>query len=625
VTIGANDLTPNSSLALESLKSKIPFCAINSQPSLSDFYSDTVEAIYIKDKVFLPYVTAYIYRNNISKIYVDTETTGLDPYTSSLILIQIYAGYKIFLINTDLIGTDKTLCPYYDGLKLIMKSGKVLKIFHNGKFDIKFLNQHLLGHGTEYNMLFDTFLAEKLITAGLGIKGQGTLQFITEKYTGIKLDKTLQTSFQSGVDPTLEQLEYGILDVVVLETIYQIQKELLVEEDLIRTADLEFSIVPIIAQIELNGMLLDLGELKNLKRRLTAQLRAITRQLDDHVKALNSEYGKTLDMPNYNSPKQMIQILNDFGFNVSSSSSSALSQLRFPFPALIVNYRKISKLLNSFADPLPKFVNQETGRIHQSIFQIGTMTGRTSSSSPNLQQMPKQQRWRDLFIARPGHKLITADYSQIELRILAGYSQDPKLMDAFNHGIDLHTATASEVFHTPIDRVLPWQRDSAKVINFGIVYGMSPFGLADQLGIKIWKAKNFIDRYFQAYPKVYDTLEEMGSLAIERKHSSTLLGRKRYFPPGSHAKISRQGKNTPIQGTCGDILKLALHLLEKSLMPYHVFILNLVHDEAIVECSQDSIITVKEIVRSCMINAGKTFLPTVPVEVDMLVDDVWRK
>ncbi len=434
----ANELTHNLNPAPEHLTQKLPLCAINIQPSIIDFFNDTSEAIYIRDKSFLPHVAAYIHRNNFSKIYVDTETTGLDPYTSSLILVQIYAGDKIFLINTDLIGTDKILYPYYNWLRLLMKSDRVLKVFHNGKFDIKFLNHHLFGHGTSYKKLYDTYLGEKILTAGIGKRGEGTLQFITKKYVGVNLDKGLQTSFKSGSEPTLEQLEYGILDVIVLETIHQTQRKILIKENLTRTASLEFSIVPIIASIELNGMLIDLDKLENLTRRLTAQLKAIKRQMDSHIQALDSNYGKTLEMPCYNSPIQMIKILNEFGFEVKSSAAGVLRKIKQPFPQLLVNYRKISKLLNSFANALPKFLNQKTGRIHQSIHQIGTVTGRTSSSSPNLQQMPKKQDWRDLFIAHQGWKLITADYSQIELRILAEYSQDPKLLDAFHQGIDLH-------------------------------------------------------------------------------------------------------------------------------------------------------------------------------------------
>ncbi len=189
----------------------------------------------------------------------------------------------------------------------------------------------------------------------------------------------------------------------------------------------------------------------------------------------------------------------------------------------------------------------------------------------------------------------------------------------------LHASTAAQIFYTPIEKVSKWQRDAAKIINFGIVYGMSPFGLADQLGMKIWKAKNFIDRYFQVYPLVYDTLEQMGSIAIENNYSTTLLGRKRYFPPGSYAKISRQGKNSPIQGSCGDTLKLALQLLYERLKPFPALVINIVHDEILVEANENYLSIVKTILRTSMIDAGQCFLPSIPIEIDITIDQVWKK
>jgi DNA polymerase I-like protein with 3'-5' exonuclease and polymerase domains len=311
---------------------------------------------------------------------------------------------------------------------------------------------------------------------------------------GIELNKDLQNSFKSGVEPTLDQLQYCVLDVLVLETIHQIQREILIEENLIRTASLEFAIIPTIAQIELNGMTLDQMKLERLKAGLVSQFAEVESAMNEQVRKLNFECGKPQELPCYNSPLQMIKILNELGYEVKSSAAGVLSRLDHPFANNLMKYRKLSKLLNSFANSLPQFINPETGRVHQSIFQLGIVTGRTSSSSPNLQQMPKQQEWRDLFIARPGYKLITADYSQIELRILAEYSQDTKLLFAFRQGIDFHALTAAEIFWTPIKEVTKWQQDAAKAVNFGIVYGMSPYSLAEQLGVGIRKAKGFIDR-----------------------------------------------------------------------------------------------------------------------------------
>jgi len=261
--------------------------------------------------------------------------------------------------------------------------------------------------------------------------------------------------------------------------------------------------------------------------------------------------------------------------------------------------------------------------------QHGTATGRFTCQKPNLQQIPKEQGWRDLFVAPPGYKIITADYSQIELRILAEFSRDDTFLDAYRKGQDLHVRTAAKIFKIPAGQVEKNQRNIAKTINFGIVYGMSAKRLSEELNIDIDAAESFKNKYFRAYPQVDRTLQELGMKAVSGGYSETPLGRKRYFksPNSFYAQksIERKGRNTPIQSTCGDILKKAIYYLMNDLSPYDVQIINLVHDEIVFECRGDLVEKVKPIIQDNMIKAGQDFIKTVPVEVNIEVGNVWKK
>jgi DNA polymerase-1 len=243
-----------------------------------------------------------------------------------------------------------------------------------------------------------------------------------------------------------------------------------------------------------------------------------------------------------------------------------------------------------------------------------------SCHKPNLQQIPKEQEWRDLFIAPEGYKMITADYSQIELRILAEFSKDPKFIEAYKMREDLHQRVADS---------LRISRGVAKTVNFGIIYGMGPSGLSRQLGIKTAEAEKIINAYFVAYPKVRRTLEELEVKPLVNGFTVTPLGRKRFFGDVSnmkeHSAMKRKGRNTPIQSTCGDILKKAIHLLYESLGAMEAGIINVIHDEILIECKNEDVEEAAGIIRNCMVQAGEEFIKAVPVEVNIMVDQRWKK
>jgi len=324
-------------------------------------------------------------------------------------------------------------------------------------------------------------------------------------------------------------------------------------------------------------------------------LKEIETNLKDITPSTNNVGQQNLfnDTPviNYRSPAQVREILKTFGFQVESTSLDSLKKIDHPFAKALIEHRRVSKLISSFAEKLPKHINPITGRIHPEFLQHGTDTGRFTCQNPNLQQIPQNQEWRDLFVAVDGYKIITADYSQIELRILAEYSKDDKFLDAYKAGQDLHARTASEMFHISIDQVTKDQRNIAKTINFGLCYGMSAAGLSERLSITTDQAEEFINAYFRAYPQVKKTLQKLGIKAVTDCYSKTLLGRRRYYKKAysfsSQKSIERKGRNTPIQGTCGDILKKAIFYLMENLKNLDARIINLVHDEIIVECREE--------------------------------------
>jgi DNA polymerase I-like protein with 3'-5' exonuclease and polymerase domains len=544
----------------------------------------------------------HISQNQIKKIFIDTETGGLDPLNDDLVLIQVMAGDEIFFLDPD------------EDMSLILANRRILKVGHNLKFDLQFL-------GNRCAPLFDTFVAERLLTVGITPLRKLSLENLAQKYLNIELDKTLRTSFEKGQRLTPDQIQYAAWDVEVLEPIFQAQKKKLKELGLVGAALLEFSIVPAVAQIELNGMLVDLKKLEILKQTLTTRVAYLDEKLRNIVKDIRlSDQGELFDLGsiNYRSPDQVRRTFHALGLRLRSTGIGTLKKIDHPFAKTLVKYRKASKLLSSFVEALPKHINPKTERIHPGFHQLGTDTGRFTCSKPNLQQIPKEQEWRDLFVAPPGHKIITADYNQIELRILAELSQDPVFLEAYHHGKDLHQETANQIEVT---------REIAKTINFGLCYGMGSRGLAERLNIPVKDARSFISAYFKAYPRVKATLDQLGLKALSSGYSETPLGRKRYFKPvdsfSAQKSLERKGRNTPIQATCGDILKKAIqYLMDKP----ELKIINLVHDEIVFEVpSENATPATVQIIEKDMVRAGKEFLKTVPMVVDIAVNDVWKK
>ncbi|MCK5477467.1 MAG: DNA polymerase I, partial [Methylococcales bacterium] len=304
----------------------------------------------------------------------------------------------------------------------------------------------------------------------------------------------------------------------------------------------------------------------------------------------------------------------------------------YPLPKLILDYRSMSKLKSTYTDKLPQQVNTKTGRVHTSYHQAVTATGRLSSSDPNLQNIPirsaEGRKIRQAFIAPDGHKLIAADYSQIELRIMAHLSSDEGLLTAFEKGIDIHSATAAEVFEVAVEQVTTDLRRSAKAINFGLIYGMSAFGLAQQLGLSRSQAQSYIDLYFARYPGVKKYMDNIRTQAKDQGYVETLFGRRLYLPEIKSRNAARRqyaertAINAPMQGTAADIIKIAMINTDKWLSDNNseIKMIMQVHDELVFEVAEHQVESFSHSIREIMCSAAQL---DVPLIVDIGVGDNW--
>lgn len=400
--------------------------------------------------------------------------------------------------------------------------------------------------------------------------------------------------------------------------------------------DIEMPLVPVLAEIERNGFLLDVEGLRVLSKELEHEL---DKMMETVARLAGTEF-------NINSPKQLATVLFEkLGLKPGrktktgySTDEDTLTQLatQHELPAQILNYRSISKLKSTYVDALPELVNPETQRIHTSLNQTVAATGRLSSTEPNLQNIPVKGdyglRIREAFIAPKGHTLLCADYSQIEPRILAHLSQDPRLLEVFEKGEDIHMATAMDIFHLPASQITREMRRAAKSVVFGIVYGISPFGLSQNIGVPQAEAKKYIETYFEKYAGVRALMDRNIAEGKTKGFTTTILGRRRPIPelqsgdPVQRGFGERMAVNSPIQGSAADLIKVAMINVSRALhheMPHTKMILQ-VHDELIFEVPEKELDEAKRLVKHEMEGVGKELHLSVPLKVDLGTGHNWR-
>ena len=551
-------------------------------------------------------------------IGADIETTALDPRDGKTRLLQLAAPDETFVIDAFAV---RDLSP----LKGVLENGPV-KALHNSKFDYQFL---LAEHGISLSPVFDTMLAAQLLDGG-EYRASYALEAVAERYIEETVDKSARREDWSG-GLSQRQLEYAARDAAILLPLRERLAGKLEEEELDYISEIEFGAVAAIAEMELAGVKLDVARWKELEK-------TVRERRDKAALALDAQFPEPEGMLpleglgprlNLNSPKQITDAFLSLGIELPDTKVWTLLKVDHPAARLLLEYRELQKKLGTYLETYPSFVHPKTGRIHANFLQCRVPTGRLACTSPNIQQIPNEDEFRRCFVAEEGNVLVIADYSQIELRILAEVSDDPAFVEAFQKGEDLHRVTAATMYGVPMDEVTKEQRSDAKRINFGLMYGRGAKSLSAQLGTDEERGRELIDEYFANYPKVQRFLQMTANRAVRDRTLRTLAGRVRKFGPSTVADdrgaLRREAMNYPIQGASADIAKLALGYVREELEGLDARLINCIHDEFVVECAQEISEEVSERTRAAMIRAGEEILNKVPVDAEVVVSREWRK
>ncbi len=570
-------------------------------------------------------------------ISFDTETTSTDPMSAGLVGISLAVqpgeGYYIPVGHT----TGEPQLPVaqvIEALRPAMSDPHKSKVGHNLKYDWLMLARQ----GLESAPLdFDTMIAAFLVqpdSYNLGLKDMaraylGLAMTHIEELIGKGKNQTTM-----NVVPIQQAASYAAADAEVCLRLMPVMQKRMEEVQAARLFhEIEMPLVPVLAQMERNGVALDVDLLKKMSVDLTKRLGEIETEIYDGV-------GYTF---NLNSTQQLSKALFETlrleppdrrkktSSGHFSTSADVLEEIRQQHPVVewILEYRELSKLKSTYVDALPLQVNRVTGRVHTSYNQTGSVTGRLASSDPNLQNIPTRtdtgRLVRNAFVAGPGLKLLAVDYSQIELRIVAHMAKDEAMLDAFREGQDIHATTAAAVYGVPLNEVTKDQRRHAKAINFGLIYGMSSFGLSRATDLTLGEAENFVKAYFKRFPAVKSFLDGIRLLAKEQGYVETLLGRRRYFPnlknPINKAMVAREEReaiNAPVQGTAADILKIAMVRMPAALdaAGLHARMLLQVHDELVLEVPEEERDLATRTVKQIMENAY-------PLSIPLLTEARW--
>ena len=560
-------------------------------------------------------------------VCVDTETTGLDTMNSQLVGISFaiephHAAY-LPLAHRYPGAPDQLGAPALHKLKPWLESPRHKKLGQNLKYDLHiFANHGIHLAGIHDDTLLQSYVLESHKPHELGNLVLRHLNLATVAYADVVGKGAKQICFdQVDLDTATR---YAAEDAdVTLQLHNALAPQIAVQSGLQHVyRDIELPTMAVLYIMERNGVLLD-----------SALLQVQSRELGEKLIALEAKAHEAAGQPfNLNSPKQLREILFDkLGLPVKkktpsgdpSTDEEVLQELAldYPLPKILLDYRGMAKLKSTYTDKLPQMVDRRTGRVHTSYSQAVAVTGRLASSDPNLQNIPVRtaegRRIREAFIAPPGSRIVSADYSQIELRIMAHLSGDEGLLKAFANGEDIHRATAAEIFMTTPADVDSEQRRYAKVINFGLIYGMSAFGLAKQLGIERSAATAYIDRYFARYPGVADYMQRTREQAKQQGFVETVFGRRLWLPEINASNgMKRQGAeraaiNAPMQGTAADLIKLAMIAVQHWLVAEQLQtkLIMQVHDELVLEVPENELELVKEKLRELMCNVAELKVP----------------
>ncbi|HVV68121.1 MAG TPA: DNA polymerase I [Gammaproteobacteria bacterium] len=570
----------------------------------------------------------------------DIETTSLNTLDAQIVgfSFAVNANQAAYVpVAHDYIGVEAQLSldEVLAQLKPVLENPLHTLIGQNLKYDIGVLANYGIEIGAK---IYDTMLESYLLESSAN---RHDLDSLSLKYLGKKPISFESLAGKGANQLTFNQIaltdasNYAAEDADFALQLHQILWPKIIANDDLRCVleDIEMPLVSVLSRMERCGVCID--------PKLLAEQ---SQDLEQRIKTLEKEaYALADTMFNLASPKQLqsvlyekmqLPILSKTPGGAPSTAESVLAELAldYPLPKLILEHRSLCKLKSTYTDSLPKQIHPKTGRVHTSYNQAVTATGRLSSTDPNLQNIPirheEGRRVRQAFIAPKGYKIISADYSQIELRIMAHLSHDPGLLKAFAASFDIHTATAAEVFGLPLTQVTQEQRRSAKAINFGLIYGMSAFGLSRQLGVSREVAQAYVDKYFARYPGVKFYMEAIRALARKQGYVETLLGRRLSIPEINSSQMQRRRAaeraaiNAPMQGTAADIIKIAMISLDAWIRQSGVDVKMImqVHDELVFEVAEDCVDLAKQQIEAHMIHAVKLEIPLV---VNINVGNNW--
>ncbi len=614
-----------------------------------EFRSLIAELVITKDEKQVSYSTI-LSRDAFEKLLkdlrkaplvsVDFETTGKDPMVASLVGIALslkpFSAYYISLTHSYL-GVPKQLDKEYvlGKLKPLLENERIKKYGQNIKYETILLKRAGIDLKGIY---FDTMVASYLLNPA---KLNHNLGDIAIEYLGHKMTPIGELIGKGKKEITMDQVEiervtpYACADADIVLRLAEIMEPKLRERGLEELFHkVEMPLVKVLAKMEMEGVLIDKKYLGLLSQEFALELKKLEKKI----------YSLAGEEFNINSPKQLSGILFEklklpviektkTGYSTREAVLRELA-LSHKLPNLLIKYRELSKLKSTYIDALPLLVNSHTGRVHTSFNQTVTATGRLSSSEPNLQNIPIRtelgRKIRKAFITQKGYILLSADYSQIDLRVLAHISKDKSLRDAFFKDEDIHSRTACEIFGLSKEEITPESRRIAKTVNFGLSYGMSPFGLSRDLGIPIKEAEQYIIKYFERYSGVKKYIEEIIKEAKQKGYVTTLLKRRRYIPEINHPdpRLSNFAKraaiNTPIQGTSADIIKVAMLQISERIKketPQTKMIIQ-IHDELLFEVPEDEVKEVSRLVKEIMESAIEL---EVPIKVDIKMGKNWAE